>query len=217
MISLYYQSLLNECSLVDPKNKKINDWEYIFSVYEKSSQLDILEKFEFSSETKNSRVTEHNYNIETKSGKSFSVLISYYNPDSSYEIANSSETSAKHKKNNTLANEFEILKNKLRTDDSKICIINFIDSDARNTLTNEVNYESFEVFASLKDSLMDSLLNKNMIVNLSAISFRIAKNEDKRRELYIKMFTRYLGKHFPVIFEDNITNADYNIIYFCKR
>lgn len=216
MKNLYYQSLLNECSLVEPKNKTINDWEYIFSVYEKSSQLSILEKFEFSSETKNSRVTEHNYNIETKSGKLFSVLISYYNPDSSYEIANSSETSAKHKRNNTLVNEFEILKNKLRTDDSKICIINFIDSYARNNLTNEVKYESFEVFSSLKDSLIDSLMNRKMIENLSAISFRISKNEDKRRELYIKMFSRYLGNTFPVIFEDNITNADYSSIYFTK-
>lgn len=216
MINLYYQSLLNECSLVDPKNKITNDWEYIFSVYEKSSQLSLLEKFEFSSETKNSRVTEHNYNIETKSGKLFSVLISYYNPDSSYEIANSSETSAKHKRNNTLANEFEILKNKLRNDNSKICIINFIDSYARNHLTNEVKYESFEVFSSLKDSLMDSLMNRKMIENLSAISFRISKNEDKRRELYIKMFSRYLGNTFPVIFEDDITNADYNSIYFTK-
>lgn len=216
MKNLYYQSLLNECSLVEPKNKSINDWEYIFSVYEKSSQLSILEKFEFSSENKNSRVTEHNYNIETKSGKLFSVLISYYNPDSSYEIANSSETSAKHKRNNTLANEFEILKNKLRNDNSKICIINFIDSYARNNLTNEVKYESFEVFSSLKDSLMDSLMNRKMIENLSAISFRISKNEDKRRELYIKMFSRYLGNTFPVIFEDDITNADYNSIYFTK-
>lgn len=216
MKNLYYQSLLNECSLVEPKNKTINDWEYIFSVYEKSSQLSILEKFEFSSETKNSRVTEHNYNIETKSGKLFSVLISYYNPDNSYEIANSSETSAKHKRNNTLANEFEILKNKLRNDNSKICIINFIDSYARNNLTNEVKYESFEVFSSLKDSLMDSLMNRKMIENLSAISFRISKNEDKRRELYIKMFSRYLGNTFPVIFEDNITNADYSSIYFTK-
>ena len=216
MISLYYQSLLNECSLVEPKNKSINDWEYIFSVYEKSSQLSILEKFEFSSENKNSRVTEHNYNIETKSEKIFSVLISYYSPDNSYEIANSSETSAKHKRNNTLANEFEILKNKLRNDNSKICIINFIDSYARNNLTNEVKYESFEVFSSLKDSLMDSLMNRKMIENLSAISFRIYKNEDKRRELYIKMFSRYLGNTFPVIFEDDITNADYSIIYFTK-
>ncbi len=208
---------MNECSLVEPKNTSINDWKYIFSVYEKCHQLQILEKLEFSSETKKDRVTEHNYKIETKSGKSFSVLISYYNPDSSYEIANSSETLAKQKRNNTLANEFEILKNKLKKDDSKICIINFIDSYARNTLTNEVNYESFEVFASLKDSLMDSLLNKNMIEDLSAISFRISKNEGKRRELYIKMFNRYLGKLFPVIFEDNITNEDYEILYFCKR
>lgn len=216
MESLYYQSLLNECSLVEPSKSTNNDWEYIFSVYEKSSQLSILEKFEFSSETKNSRVTEHNYNIETKSGKIFSVLISYYNPDNSYEIANSNETLAKQKRNNTLANEFEVLKNKLRNTNSKICIISFIDSEARNHLTNEVKYESFEVFSSLKDSLMDSLMNRKMIENLSAISFRIDKSENKRRELYIKMFTRYLGKHFPKSFEDNITNDKYSVIYFTK-
>jgi len=215
METLYYQSLLNECSLVEPKNTN-NDWKYIFSVYEKCHQLQILEKFEFSSESKKDKVTEHNYKIETKSGKDFRVLISYYNSDNSYEIANSSETLAKQKRNNALANEFQILKNKLKKDDSKICIINFIDSNARNTLTNEVNYESFEVFSSLKDSLMDSLLNKNMIEDLSAISFRISKNEGKRRELYIKMFNRYLGKLFPVFFEDNLTNEDYEILYFTK-
>lgn len=215
MQSLYYASLLNECTIVEPSNEN-NDWNRIFSVYDKAHQLDILEKFEFDSENSTRKSTEHRYKIETKSGKTFNVLISYYNPEVSYEIANSNETLAKQKTNNTLANEFQVLKNNLKTNESKICLINFIDSSARNIQTNEVNYESFEVFTSLKDSLMDSLLNRKMIENLGAISIRIAKNELKRRELYINMFNRYLGKQFPNMFEDNISNETYLTVYFCK-
>ena len=215
MKSLYYDTLLTECTIVEPNNG-YNNWDHIFSVYDKANQLDILEKFEFESENSTRKGVEHRYKIETKSGKSFSVLISYYNPEVSYEIANTGETVAKQKRNNTLTNEFEILKNKLESNKSKLCIINFVDSNARNIQTNEVNYESFEVFTSLKDSLVDSLLNKKMIENLGAISIRISKNELKRRELYINMFNRYLGTYFPNVFEDNLSNETYLTVYFCK-
>ena len=215
MKSLYYDALLKECAMVEP-NAIQNDWDHIFSVYDKSNQLDILEKFEFNSENPTRKGVEHRYTIETKSGKTFNVLISYYNTEVSYEIANSNETLAKQKINNTLANEFHVLKDKLKTNESKICLINFIDSNARNIQTNEVKYESFEVFTSLKDSLMDSLLNRNMIENLGAISIRISKNELKRRELYINMFNRYIRTYFPNMFEDDLSNETYLTIYFCK-
>jgi len=220
MQEIYESVILKQCKRFDLFDSDVilenYDWSEMFRLYELSQQFSILESFERLNDTLKNNATHHNYSITTKSGSSYRVLISYYDENTSYEIANSSETSSNFKKDNILASNYNKLKNDLLKTNEKICMINFITDTGESNLTNSEGLGALEVFQTVVDVLKDSLLSRGMIANTGAISMRIDKNESKRIQLYEKILKRYLGDKFPTMFLDSTTDNNYSLLYAIK-
>lgn len=212
--SLYDSVLLTECGLIEP-NSSCTNWDKTFAVYDKAYTVDILESYEFVEDVSKNGKTDHVYKLLTNSGKEFTANITYYDNEKSVEWANTSKTSAAQKRDNALANDFNILKDNLINSNGNLCIINFYDSTNRNTKTEDVAYESFEVFSSLSKAVKDSLLQRGMIKDIFCICVRVSKQESERKSLYKRMFSRHL-KEFSNFFEDTKTSDQFDTLYFSK-
>lgn len=187
------------------------NWDIFF---EKASQLNsfstLIESFELKSEIENSNGRIETYEIKTLRGKKFKLILDFYNKNKIDYFIFTGIRAANYKKSPSSAEFFENLKDSIK-DDEFFCFIRFEDEQGRSNLTNEVGPDSFELFTSLRNAVLNSseMNPKWSEGKIFGLVFLINKLEkEKRIRIYKKLVTKYLPI-FSNIYVDETSDAKF--------
>lgn len=150
------------------------------------------------------------YQITLRNGSVFELIINYSNPEKSKESILKNSASASHKGNEQVANCYDQYFANLQPNEF-IGVMQFVDAKNRHEMTGDVGYSAQELFATLRDGIMDSFYKTGRIKNLRGFMIRVSNKEIKRLTLYKKMIQRFLSDDFPNIFIDDITDKSSGI------
>lgn len=212
MEQIYGEVILNRLKNVD----SLEDVNESLAVFGKYEHYIFFESVTLLSNSKTNSGVEHIYEIETNSKKIYKCRITYYDNSRALQSIIDNKTAADYKKHNTLADDYAHLWDYLNNAGGTMCFASFYEANGNNKLTNNVGYESFEVFKGVKESLENSFLSQGGLNNLDVLIFRVDKNETKRKNLYLKMVDKYL-KYFKYKFENSKLSDDYDEMVFIRN
>jgi len=200
---VYKIDFFNESLSVDSFNW--DDFFYEAAVLNTTSKL--IESFEPLESKKYKGGHTDTYKIKTEKGKVFILTLDYWNK-TKIDVFIYQGTQAGLRKNSSPAVEyFEKLKDVVGNN-GELCFISFKDQQGRHTSTGELRLSAFEVFTSLRQAVLDSLV-KNSTIELKGFVMLIDKKEQERRlTLYQKLLTRNLPQ-YNNIFVDEVSDKDY--------
>lgn len=204
---LYESMKYTDYLYIDESETENYDWDAVFNrsdmICDGAMLLEDVDKIQDNLKTEFG--TEDIYQITTKSGKTFKVLLNYWSPEYSKESSKIREAQTdKYRKD--LLDKYSVLSNELGPSEY-VCLIQFLDSDGRYDTTGNVGTESHDVFASVRMSFLYSMRGRNHS-NLRGIVMRVSNKEKRRIGIYQMMIKRYLSKDYPNVFIDDYSEKD---------
>jgi hypothetical protein len=169
--------------------------------------LESFEKMKSNSPTKHGN--EDVYEIVLHNGQKFYLHINFIQPSFNHQFVQSKIIGAQHKNQNNAFRDYKKYFSDTKQEDI-ICMIMFQDEEGRTDFTKKVGMSSKELFITLKNALLNSMIGKNWD-DIKAIGARVHIGEDKRTDFYKMLYQKFFSDRLPNIFEDAETEADKNL------
>jgi hypothetical protein len=208
--NLYEQVLFRDFLIIEESEVNSYNWDLFFE----HKYLGILSRVVLESfnpvyvDKQTDEGTEDLYSITLPNGKIFQLVIDYTNPRKTKDIFSSRIISLQHKENTRIIGDlYEKYFSDLLSNE-EVALIQFKDSSGRHNLTGDVGINSFQLFSSLKEGILDSFWRHNRISNLRGFIIRIDNREIRLLKLYQKLISKFLNVQFPHMFVDDITEKD---------
>lgn len=208
--NLYDEVLIKDFLIIEESEVQTYNWDLFFEHrYLGLMSRVVLEGFDIVySDKPTLEGTEDLYSITLPGGQLFRLVIDYTNPQKTKDVFSSRIITLQHKDNTKVVGD---LYEKYFSDllpNEEVALIQFKDEKGRHNLTGDVGINSFQLFSSLKEGIIDSFWRNNRISNLRGFIIRVDNTEIRRLKLYQKLVTKFLNTRFKNMFIDDITEHD---------
>lgn len=196
--SLYSELKMDDYFLSESSNF---DWDKFFTQkYGGNYSVFLIEDFQ-KSETRPTKDGEEDvYDITLADGSEFQLFMNYVTPEKSKNFMRQSSMNLSHKGRNDLAELYDKFFNE-ESPHGSVCFIQFKDAEERHNITGNVGILAIELFAILRNAILDSFSSGKM-EGLKGLIIRVNNDESKRIKLYQKLIKKYLTQFNNVFIDD---------------